>query len=171
MRELFSVKQEKRMAQVNKVGRVLCVDYGRKRMGFALSDAERLLVTPLPMLLNRPPQIWQQLDALLCQYTVTQILLGYPSTADGQKIPLHNEIENFLAFLQKRYPAIELKIIDEAYSSLRAQDLLRNLDNRSRTSRQKRAKDKNKIDSVAAAFLLKQYLENPQAALTWKKEL
>lgn len=140
-------------------GRILSIDYGSKRIGFAVSDESRLLATPLPVLLNRPPQIWQQLDVLVKEKNISQILIGYPSTADGGKINLHEQIENFMGYIHNKYPNITIETIDEAYSSEAANSLLRTLSNRHVTSLQQKQKQKKKLDSVAAALLLQIFLD------------
>lgn len=140
-------------------GRVLSIDYGSKRIGFAVSDENCLFAIPLPVLLNRPPQIWQELDALIAEKNISQILIGYPSTADGGKINLHEQIENFMGYLHNKYPDITVETIDEAYSSEAANNLLRTLSNKHVTSQKQKQKQKKKLDSVAAALLLQIFLE------------
>lgn len=139
--------------------RILSIDYGSKRIGFAVSDESHLFATPLPMSLNRPPQIWQEIDVIIKEKNVSQILIGYPSTADGGKINLHTQIENFMGYLHNKYPTITIETIDESYSSEAANDLLRTLSNRNVISKQKHQKNKKKIDSIAAALLLQLFLD------------
>lgn len=135
---------------------ILGIDYGSKRIGFAIGDSHMQLIKPLPIIKNQAPEIWKSLDILIQENNIDTIVIGYPSTADGGKIPLHKQIDNFIGYLKKNYVNIVICTTDEAFSSQEAHSLLLELD--SRHSSKRRKKHKEKLDSVAAALLLKGFL-------------
>lgn len=138
------------------MNKILGIDYGSKRIGVAIADSKIQLIKPLPIIQNQTQTIWHDLKRAIQENDIDAIVIGYPSTADGRKISLHKQIDSFILYIQKHYPDISIHTVDEAFSSQEAGSLLLELD--SRHSPKRRKKHKEKLDSVAASILLKNFL-------------
>ncbi|RME88374.1 MAG: Holliday junction resolvase RuvX [Candidatus Hydrogenedentota bacterium] len=134
--------------------RIMAVDYGRKRIGIAISDEQRIAITPLPILYYTQKNFWKDFDSIIEKYQPGEIIIGNPVLADGSEGSLSYEISNFKRRLEKKFPHIKITLFDETYTSQVAVSIMEI--NRSKKLSPK--KNKKKIDSVAAAVLLKDYL-------------
>jgi putative Holliday junction resolvase len=132
----------------------VALDYGRRRIGIAVSDPGRVLASPHAAIEYRgasgePPS---QLIALLREIGPAEVLLGIPLNMDGSEGEMALEARRFGAGLREHLdiPVIER---DERLSSLEA-------DRRLRESGLPRTKRRNKgrRDMMAATVLLEDYL-------------
>jgi len=140
------------------MGRILAIDFGRKRVGFATTDESKIIVKTLEQMLFQNPNFWVNLEELLQTINPELIILGYPHTDFDEKTNLQNEILNF----QKKLKSITKCIItlrDETFTSEAAKSILSEIDTKHKKSKKAQEKSKKKLDSVAAGILLKNYLE------------
>ncbi len=137
------------------MGRVFSLDYGRARIGIALSDERRCIATPLLALVHDKtfPQKLQEL--LLKWKPVDMILLGLPLLMSGKESPMSIEVRAFAEKL-KTYLTIPIVLWDERLSSAQSDRLLREAE----MNRKQRSE---KIDAMSAAVVLQSYLEMPTA--------
>jgi len=133
------------------------MDYGRKKIGLAVTDESQIVITTLPLLLNNT-DAWLNLHQLIQQYHPECIVLGYPSTDTKE---LSNFQKEILAFQKKIMTRTGIKTIlqDESYTSQEAENIYIEKRGKKTTSKKKRTDKKQKIDSIAAHLLLKSYLE------------
>jgi putative Holliday junction resolvase len=132
-------------ATPEKPRRVLAVDYGRKRIGLALSDALGLTAQPLATLdrVNRQNDLRRLREA--CRtHGVTHIIVGHPLHMTG-------EAARFAARLEREI-GIQVELVDERLTSWEASQTVRE----TKSSARRRHKP---LDDVAAAVLLRDYLE------------
>jgi putative holliday junction resolvase len=134
--------------------RVLAIDYGRKRIGLALSDGLQLTARPLLTLTrtNRRNDL-HRLREICRKYGVAHVLVGRPLHMNGQESEMSEEAARFAKRLHKEL-AIDVELADERLTSWEAAHIV-NPDQSSRVSRRKR----EPIDDVAAAVLLREYLD------------
>ena len=134
-------------------GRILALDYGRKRIGLALSDELGLTAQPLVTLprTNRRNDL-RRLREICRKHTVARILVGHPLNMTGEAGPMADEAALFAARLQKDL-GIDVELVDERLTSWEAAQTMAEVKS---SSRRKRAP----IDDVAAAVLLRDYLEH-----------
>ena len=132
-------------------GRTLAVDYGRRRIGLAISDELGITAEPLPILerKNRRDDI-RRLRDVARQYTIALIIVGSPVHLDGHAGEMAEEASRFAARLQKEL-GLPVKLRDERLTTWEAEQTLREV-----TGRKGRGAN---VDSVAAAILLREYLE------------
>jgi putative pre-16S rRNA nuclease len=131
--------------------RVLAIDYGRRRIGLALSDELGLTAQPLTTLVrtNRPTDLGRLRD--LCrEQGVAQVVVGCPLNLDGQAGPMAEEATRFAARLQREL-GIPVDLQDERLTSWEAEQMALE----QRPSRAKR----EPLDHVAAAIVLREYLD------------
>lgn len=131
--------------------RILAVDPGTKRLGFALSDELGWTAQPLATYERRG------LDAdvahirqLILLHDVREVLMGFPLRLDGRAGPEAQQVQQLIDRLERdlRVPVIPW---DERLTTKSAEQLLIDAN----VSRKKR---KGAVDRVAAAILLQSYL-------------
>jgi putative Holliday junction resolvase len=144
-------------------GPVLGLDFGERRIGVALSDAERMIATGLLTIdRKKQPDVLTALGELIAKKKATAIVIGYPLRTDGvEKVGAKTEaVDAFVAELKERF-GLPVHLEDEAFTSSMAADSLRG--RRSASKRPKGpkdwARDKAEIDRVAACFILQDWLD------------
>jgi putative Holliday junction resolvase len=137
--------------------RVLAIDYGRKRIGLALSDELRLTAQPLAIIMrtNRQGDI-RRLREICRENAVAQIVVGSPVRMSGETSAMAHEVARFAARLQKEL-GIPVALQDERLTSWEAEQM----------SAELRSSSKDlPVDDIAAAVLLRDYLERQRGAGT-----
>jgi putative Holliday junction resolvase len=132
--------------------RLLAIDYGRARIGVAVTDPLGLLPQPLPPVPggNRKRAL-AALEQLCADYGVTRVLIGRPLHMDGGVSDMAREAAAFGRALGNR-TRIPVEQVDERLTSQEAAGLLRDAGHSARAQR-------GRIDSAAAALILQRYLD------------
>lgn len=132
------------------MSRILAIDYGRKRIGLALSD--ELGATAQPLLTiqrtNRRDVI-RRLREICAKHGVAQIIVGHPLHMTGEAGEMAAEAASFAMRLSKEL-GIETELVDERLTTWEARQTM--------TETKSRRKGEP-IDAIAAAVLLRDYLE------------
>lgn len=136
-------------------GRVVALDYGRRRIGVAVSDPTRTIASPHEAVANDDPPTEppQRLLDLLAELEPTEVVVGIPLLMDGTEGEMAAEARAFGRRLGER-TGIPVAEWDERLSTAAAERELRRT-----ASRRMRREDKGLPDMVAAALLLRSYLE------------
>jgi len=136
------------------MGRVLAIDYGKKRVGFAHSDELRITANPLGTVAVH--EVWKYIDNLVKNYAYEVIVVGYATQNDGADSESMQYIHPFFKGLVRRFPLIKVEFEDERYTSvMAAQSLIE-----SGASKQTR-QDKGLIDTISATLILQSFLNKP----------
>ncbi|MGA2508634.1 MAG: Holliday junction resolvase RuvX [Candidatus Acidiferrales bacterium] len=132
--------------------RILAVDYGRKRIGLALSDELGITAQPLETLVrtNRQSDL-RRLREICRMHSVGHIIVGYPLHMTGEAGPMAEEAARFAARLEKGI-GIDVELADERLTSWEAEQTMAETKAPARRRR-------GPLDDVAAAILLRDYLE------------
>ena len=131
--------------------RVLAIDYGRKRIGLALSDELGMTARPLVTLARTNRQNdFRRLRELCRTHGVAQIVVGHPVHMSGEAGTMADEAGRFAARLKKEL-GIPVELLGERLTSWEAQQLFAEVKPSSRRKR-------GPLDDVAAAILLREYL-------------
>ncbi len=132
--------------------RILAVDYGRKKIGLALSDELGVTAQPLVTLTrtNRRNDL-RRLHEICRKHSVARILVGHPLHMTGAASPMADEAALFAARLQKVL-GIEVELVDERLTTWEAAQTMAEVKSSSRR--------RTSLDDVAAAILLRDYLEH-----------
>jgi putative holliday junction resolvase len=150
---------------------ILGVDYGRSRVGLAIADAEARLAQPLGTLerINRNEDM-RRLREMVREHGVKQIVVGLPLRLDGSQSEMAEEATRFAERLRKQI-GVPVEMVDERLTSWEAERLLeetqgRILHKQAGGTGKKIRKDQGKItvDAMAAAVILKEYLDQQQSA-------
>ncbi len=133
------------------MARILALDYGQKRTGIAVSDPMRIIATPLTTVETK--LLVPFLNDYFQKEEVKLVLLGYPLALDGSATDNTERVEKFATRFKRIFPHIELKLVDEAFTSKMAQESML----QSGMKKSERRKKEN-IDMISAAILLQEYL-------------
>ena len=137
--------------------RALGVDYGRKRVGLALSDASGMLARPWKTLsvsgLDRQvAEVTREVEALVAESDgLSVVVIGLPRRLSGERNEQTAAVEQLAARLGPR-TTVPIVLQDERLTSHEAEELL------SRREKDWR-KRKSQLDAVAAAVILQDYLD------------
>lgn len=135
------------------MGRVLAIDYGRKRCGIAVSDPLRICANGLPTV--RSCDLMAFLKDYCSRETVDCIVVGLPLTLDGQLSESNRYIEPFLRQLHREMPCMKVERFDERFTSTIAhrEMALAGL-------RKSRREQKDLADKTAAVIILTDWLNS-----------
>ena len=134
------------------MSRILGLDYGEKRLGFALSDHTEMLATPLTVVTCRSEQEALVETVRLCKETgAERLVVGMPINMNGTRGPAAQNVDKFIRKLSKTL-AIPIETWDERLSTKSATDVLIEAG----TSRKRR---KEVVDKLAAQIFLQNYLD------------
>jgi putative holliday junction resolvase len=145
---------------------ILAVDYGRARMGLAIADAETRMAQPLSTMerINRNEDM-RRLRELVREHGVKQIVVGLPLRLDGTRGEMAEEAERFAQRVRKQI-GVPVEMADERLTSWEAERLLEEVQGRfihderlAGGRKPKKPPAKMTVDAVAAAVILKEYLE------------
>ncbi len=141
-------------APAAKPSRILALDYGRKRIGVAISDELLLTARPLLTLVrkNRRDDL-VRLRQICRTYNVARILVGHPLHITGEAGEMAAEAARFAARVRKEL-GIVVELADERLTSWEA---AQTVSDRSTSSRRHHSGEP--LDDVAAAILLREYLD------------
>ena len=136
---------------------MLAIDFGSRRIGLAISDAEGIFAFPAGVLERRGEgKDLASLRELAAERGVVQIVVGLPIHMDGREGPEARAARAFAAALG-RETGLEVKMFDERWTSREAE---RALAMRGRgDARRRRPAEKGQVDATAAAILLRTWLE------------
>jgi putative Holliday junction resolvase len=134
------------------MGRVLSIDLGKKRVGLALSDPSHLISQPYKTIAFVSwPGLLAELKIILKEKDVEEVIVGLPIKENGEEGEGCADARYFLSLLAKEH--IQACLWDERYSSRLAENVLR-------TYGKKIKDNKEKIDQIAASFILEGYLKS-----------
>jgi putative Holliday junction resolvase len=132
----------------------MALDYGERRIGVAITDPTGMLAQPLetveqPRRGGRPPL--ERIAELVDEYQVEQIVVGLPVQLSGRSGEQAAKARSFGERVAER-TAVPVEFIDERWTSVEARRVLRETGVPAR-------KQRGRVDPVAAALLLRTWLE------------
>lgn len=136
------------------MARILCIDYGRKRCGIAVTDELRICASPLTTVGSG--EVLNFVLSYIAANNVDLIIVGKPTTLQGQPSESWQYIEPFIKALTKRLPDnVELKLYDERFTSTLAHQAML-----SGGLHKQARRDKALVDRTAATIILTDYLQS-----------
>ena len=97
------------------MGRILAIDYGRKRCGVAVTDPLHICANGLPTV--RSCDLMAFLKDYCARETVERIIVGLPLNLKGEPSESNRYIDPFLKHLSKELPEIPVERFDERFTS------------------------------------------------------
>ncbi len=132
--------------------RILGIDYGERRMGFAVSDEAEIIAMPLCVVaVLHPRQAAEEVARRVLEKQAGAVVVGLPLNMNGSRGPAAEAVAQFVERLRKMV-SVPVTTWDERLSSKAAERILIDADVR-------RAKRKNVIDKLAAQIMLQCYLD------------
>lgn len=134
------------------MGRILSIDYGKKRVGLAVSDPLKIIATRLTTVSTET--IWEFLDKYISQEEIELLIIGYPRQLNNEPSEAVRYINPFLKKFQNKYKDIPVKLMDERFTSKMAFQTMIDAG-----VKKKGRRDKEMIDGISATILLQSHLE------------
>mgnify|MGYP002132566636 CR=1 FL=1 len=135
------------------MARILCIDYGGKRSGIAVTDPLQIIATGLTTVDTK--DLYTFLADYFLKEPVELILIGEPLNLDNTPTDATPLVQKAIIDLGKKFPTIPIQTVDERYSSKNAVRAMVEMGMKKNDRR-----DKKTIDRVAATMLLQEYLTN-----------
>ena len=137
--------------------RILALDVGEKRIGVAISDLSQSLARSLKVVQRGSRQEdFAAVARLVEEYEVEKVVVGYPRSLDGMAGAQAQRVERYAVGLAKSL-TVPVLLWDERFSTVSAERLMREAGLRGKKKRER-------IDAVAAAVILQDYLDSRQFA-------
>ena len=133
------------------MGKILAIDYGKKRIGIAISDSKKSIAFPLKTIENK--EIFFYLKEIIQSEKIEAIVLGEPKTLNNKENILFLEVINFRKKIISLF-SLPVHLVDERFSSKIASKII--LD--ANIKKMKR-RDKSLLDKVSASLILETYLK------------
>ena len=133
------------------MARILSIDYGGKRTGLAVTDPLQIIATGLETIDSRELIPW--LKKYLSVEEVELIIIGLPKNWDESDTHGTPLVEAAIKKIQKEFPVMPLKTVDERYSSKMAKDAMLEMG-----MKKKDRRVKGNVDVIAATIFLQEYM-------------
>jgi len=134
------------------MGRIVAIDYGRKRTGIAVTDPLGIIASPLTTVPTH--ELLEFLKKYFREENVDCMVVGEPKQMDYSASEAEKYISPFIKQLSKAFPGLKVERVDERFTSLMASQAILE----SGISKKER-QDKSLVDKVSAAIILQTYLE------------
>ena len=132
--------------------RIIGIDYGRKRVGVAVSDPLGIFASALDTV--PAAKIIDYLKNYAQTQPVSRFVVGYPVNMDNTPSEAAADVEIFLKNLAKKFPDIPVTLEDERFTSVLAHRAMIEGGMKAKDRR-----DKNSVDRISAAIILQGYLD------------
>lgn len=132
-------------------GTLLAFDFGERRIGVAVGEAETRIANPLTTIDAAANEVrFAAIERLVREWRPTAFVVGRPKHADGTPHPVARLADKFARRLAARFHA-PVFFVDETLTSAAAQSALRESGAR-----------RGDVDAVAASLILQSYLDAPE---------
>ncbi len=136
------------------MGRILSIDYGKRRTGLAVTDPLRLIANPLETI--QTTNLLAYLQSYCTKEDVEQVVIGRPTMVNGQPSENLRRVEMFVKLWKSKMPSIPISYYDERFTSVLAHQAI--ID--SGVKKKVRRTDKGLVDKISAAIILEDYLKS-----------
>jgi len=135
------------------LARIICIDYGGKRCGLAVTDPLQIIATALTTVSTK--DLLPFLATYFAKEQVELILIGEPLNLDDTPTHATPLVKKAMLALAKKFPTIPILTVDERFSSKNAVRAMVEMG-----MKKKDRRDKKNVDQIAATILLQEYLTN-----------
>ena len=135
------------------MGRILAIDYGKRRTGLAVTDALRITANPLLTIETKDLLAW--LKDYVSREQVDRIVIGYPRQMNGEDSETVPAIRACEAQIRKQLPQMQVVEWDERFTSVLAHQAMI-----AGGMKKKDRQNKAQVDRLAACIILESYLES-----------
>lgn len=135
------------------MGRIIAIDYGRKRTGLAATDTLQLIANGLTTLPSGEVVNW--LTNYVSRESVDLFVVGLPRQMNYEPSENMKYVEAFVKHLKRSLPQIPVEYYDERFTSVMAHQAM--LDG---GLKKKKRQDKALVDEISAVIILQGYMES-----------
>ena len=146
------------------MGRILCIDYGERHTGVAVSDPTRTIAQALPTIHHATEsELLEALKRLIAKQEVDEIVIGLPVSQSGKPSRRSEQVRSFAGQLRKA-TGLSVETFDERFATARAIEVLEEAGGRRELAPGRRAatgrdrKRREAVDRIAATIILEDYL-------------
>jgi putative holliday junction resolvase len=134
---------------------IMAFDFGQRRIGVACGDTISRTASPVGLVLvDASGPRWPQVESLLKIWAPSLAVVGLPYNVDGSEGALAGEARRFAARIKERF-SLDVRMVDERYSSMEAQARLKSA---RESGLMRRRLAKGDIDAAAACVILERWL-------------
>ena len=133
------------------MARVICIDYGGKRTGIAVTDPLKIIASALTTIETR--NFIPFLKKYFSENDVEKILIGDPKNWDESDTHATPLVAKAIESLRKNFPEIPIEKVDERYTSKMASQAMLEMG-----MKKKKRQKKENIDQIAATIMLQEWL-------------
>ena len=133
--------------------RILCIDYGKKRTGIAVTDPLQIIATGLTTV-----DSWDLISFLkkyFQQEEVELIVIGDPKNFDNSDTHATPLVKEIIKKIEKEFPLMPITTIDERFTSKMAKQAMLDMG-----MKKKDRRNKKNVDEIAATIMLQEYMAN-----------
>ena len=134
--------------------RIIGIDYGRKRVGVAVSDPLGIFASALETV--PAAKIIDYLKNYTQNNIVERFVVGYPMNLNGKPAECAQYVDAFLKHLKKQFPDIPVTLEDERFTSQLAMKAMI-----AGGMKKSDRREKENVDKIRAAIILQSYMDNP----------
>ena len=135
------------------VGRLLAIDFGKKRCGIAVTDPMQIIANGLATV--ETARLVEFITGYAASEQVDLIIVGYPTTVHGEESESMRYIRPGIGRLRKALPNIPVEFSDERFTSVLAHKAMI-----AGGMKKMARRDKAIVDEISASIILNDYLEN-----------
>ncbi len=136
------------------MGRILSIDYGKRRTGLAVTDPLCLIANPLDTVPTA--NLLAYLQNYCDKEEVEQVVIGRPTMVNGQPSENLHRVEMFVKLWKSKMPSVPIHYYDERFTSVLAHQAIIE----SGVRKKVRRTDKGLVDKISAAIILEDYLKS-----------
>lgn len=140
------------------MGRIIAIDYGRKRTGLAASDTLQMIANGLATVPSG--QVVQYLSDYVRKEPVDTFVVGLPKQMNNEPSENMKYVEAFVTHLKRTIPNIPVVYYDERFTSVLAHRAM--IDG---GLKKKKRQDKGLVDEISAVIILQAYMESKKYQL------
>jgi len=133
------------------LARILCIDYGKKRTGIAVTDPLQIIATGLTTVDSH--ELISFLKNYFQQEEVELIVIGDPKNLDDSDTHATPLVKAIIKRLEKEFPKMPIKKVDERFTSKMAKQAMIEMGMKKKDRRNKRT-----VDEIAATIMLQEYM-------------
>ena len=132
--------------------RIIGIDYGRKRVGVAVSDPLGIFASALETV--HSAKIIEYLKTYSQNETIVRFVVGYPINMNGAPSEAAKDVDVFLKHLAAAFPHVPVSLEDERFTSVLAHKAM--IDG---GMKKQDRRNKESVDKISAAIILQTYLD------------
>tara|TARA_B100002052_G_scaffold37222_1_gene29346 strand:+ start:193 stop:606 length:414 start_codon:yes stop_codon:yes gene_type:complete len=133
------------------MGKIVAIDFGKKRIGLAITDSEKIIASPLKTIDNN--EIFNFLRNLFLNEDIECVVLGDPKTKNNKHNELIKDVMKFYNKIKNEFH-VPVHFVDERFTSKIAFRIILNAN-----IKKMKRRDKSLVDKVSASLILETYLK------------